>query len=48
MAIESHEGPQITRHIWIDKDDEDSKCDWCEEDGFDELYEILDSADYNN
>lgn len=45
MAIESHEGPQITHHVWVDENDkEDSKCDWCEEDGFDELYEILDST----
>ena len=42
MGIESHEGPQFTKHVWVDEDDpEDSKCEWCEEDGFDELYEIL-------
>jgi len=46
-AIESREGNQITlRHdIDLEFDEEDfdkmSKCDWCEEDGFDVLYELL-------
>lgn len=49
MAIESHEGQQITRTIYPDFDiDEngeyvalpESRCDWCEEEGFDTLYEI--------
>lgn len=42
-GIESHEGAQITKRLWIDIDEdegEDGKCDWCEETGFDVLYEI--------
>ena len=45
MAIESHEGKQATRTIYIDEDDTESKCDWCEETadegGFDVLYELI-------
>ena len=46
-AIESREGNQvILRHdICLEYDDEDfeemSKCDWCEENGFDTLYELI-------
>ena len=41
-AIESREGKQVTRTHYIDSDDlEDSKCEWCEEEGFDILYELL-------
>lgn len=40
QAIESHEGNQITRTHYVDEDD-NSQCDWCEDDGFDTLYEIL-------
>ena len=44
QAIESREGQQITRKIYIDED-ENPRCDWCEdtanEGGFDALYEIL-------
>ena len=40
MAIESREGAQITRKIYLDADD-DAPCDWCECDGFDVLHEIL-------
>ena len=46
-AIESREGNQATlRHnIDLEYDDEDfeekSKCDWCEENGFDTLYELI-------
>jgi hypothetical protein len=46
-AIESHEGNQaILRHdIDLEYDEEDfeeaSKCDWCEESGFDTLYELI-------
>jgi hypothetical protein len=40
MGIESHEGQQITRKIYLD-DDDPTPCDWCEEDGNDVLYEIL-------
>ena len=42
MAIESREGNQATLRHWVDKEDvEESKCDWCEEDGFDTLYELV-------
>lgn len=40
MAIESREGSQITRKIYVDEDDP-QKCDWCETDDNDILYEIL-------
>jgi len=43
MGIEAHEGNQHAKHIYIDVDDvdeEETKCDWCEETGFDELWEI--------
>lgn len=38
LAIESREGHQICKTIHCD---EPSKCDWCEEDEFDVLYELL-------
>ena len=38
MGIESHEGRQATFKIYVD--DDPRPCDWCEEDGFDVLYEI--------
>ena len=42
LAIESREGNQATLRHWVDEDDEqESKCDWCEEDGFDRLYELI-------
>lgn len=42
MAIESREGNQVTlRHRVNEDDDVESKCDWCEEDGFDTLYELV-------
>ena len=42
MAIESREGNQATLRHWIDEDDDvESKCDWCEEIGFDTLYELV-------
>lgn len=42
QAIESHEGKQLSAVIWVDEDDEKgSRCDWCGESGFSELYEIL-------
>ena len=42
MAIESHEGNQATLTHWVDEDDdEESKCGWCEESGFDHLYELV-------
>ena len=41
-AIESREGHQATLAHYIDEEDEcSSKCDWCEEDGFDLLYELI-------
>lgn len=45
-AIESREGNQaILRHdIGLEYDDdfeEMSKCDWCKENGFDTLYELI-------
>lgn len=42
MAIESREGNQATiRHHVDEDDDETSKCDWCEDVGFDTLYELI-------
>lgn len=42
LAIESHEGNQATLRHWVDEEDaEESKCDWCEEYGFDTLYELV-------
>lgn len=41
-AIESHEGNQATLRHSVDEDDEyQSKCGWCEESGFDALYELV-------
>lgn len=39
MAIESREGNQATMRHYVDE--EESKCDWCEEEGFDTLYELI-------
>jgi hypothetical protein len=40
-AIESREGNQRALRIYVDEENEtESKCDWCEENGFDTLYEI--------
>lgn len=42
MAIESREGNQATlRHSVDEEDDIESKCDWCEDTGFDTLYELI-------
>jgi hypothetical protein len=42
MAIESREGNQAVLRHWVDEEDtEKSKCDWCEENGFDTLYELI-------
>lgn len=42
MAIESHEGNQATlRHSVDEEDPVESRCDWCEEEGFDTLYELV-------
>ena len=40
MAIESREGSQVTRKIYLD-DDDPRICDWCEDEITDILYEIL-------
>ena len=42
MAIESREGNQATLRHSVDEDnDVESKCDWCGENGFDTLYELV-------
>ena len=46
MAIESREGTQATIKHNIDdieylEDENESKCDWCDETGFTELYELI-------
>lgn len=40
-AIQSREGslPYIT--IYVDLEDDKGKCEWCEQDGFDTLYELI-------
>lgn len=41
-AIESREGTQATLKHYVDaEDDKASKCEWCEEVGFDTLYELI-------
>lgn len=41
-TIESHEGNQVTlRHSVDENDDVESKCEWCEDTGFDTLYELV-------
>jgi hypothetical protein len=41
-AIESHEGHQrVDRHCVDEDDGDDTHCDWCEEQGFDTLYELI-------
>lgn len=42
MAIWSRQGNQATLTHSVDEEDEnESKCDWCEEHGFDTLYELV-------
>ena len=42
LAIESREGNQATIYHSVDDEDEtESKCEWCEESGFDHLYELV-------
>jgi hypothetical protein len=42
MGIESHEGDQATLRHYVDEDDDvESECDWCHENGFDTLYELV-------
>ena len=40
-AIQSREGylPYITVHV--DLEDDKGKCEWCEQDGYDTLYELI-------
>lgn len=41
-AIESREGNQATLVHYVDETDAvDSKCEWCEQRGFDTLYELV-------
>ena len=45
-AIESREGylPTLKHDIDLEFDEDDiekSKCDWCQEDGFDVLFELI-------
>lgn len=41
-AIESREGNQTTFKHYVDENDKvESMCDWCEENGFDTLYELI-------
>lgn len=40
-VIESREGNLPTLVHYIDEDDEESKCDWCGDDGYDKLYELI-------
>ena len=41
-AIMSKEGNQATLAHFVDEDDEEeSKCSWCDETGFDTLYELI-------
>lgn len=42
MAIESREGRQPTLVHYVDEENPtESRCDWCEDNGFDTLYEII-------
>ena len=42
MAIESREGNLATLRHYVDEEDEnESKCEWCEDTGFDTLYELV-------
>ena len=41
-AIESHEGYHPTIELYVDAEDPtQSTCDWCEESGFDTLYQFI-------
>jgi hypothetical protein len=42
MAFESRAGKQVTRPIYVDSEnEEESKCEWCEDNGFGTLYEFI-------
>ena len=41
-AIEAHEGKQAAiRHEVDEKNEQESRCDFCEESGFNTLYELI-------
>ena len=41
QEIEYHDGKQRYTHVWVDEDDEnESRCDFCKESGFDSIYII--------
>ena len=41
-GIESHEGSLATIRHYVDEDDEqESRCEWCGEHGFDILFELI-------
>lgn len=40
MGIECHEGKQATIEIYVDDDEPETVCEWCE-DWFDTLYELI-------
>ena len=49
MAIESREGNLARKIYRTDEEDElDCTCDWCEESGFDELYQLIKGQEYFN
>jgi hypothetical protein len=41
MAIESREGTLARIPRYVDEDEPESTCDWCEDNGFDTLYELI-------
>ena len=42
IAIESHEGEQVTMKHYVNVDDKvASRCSWCHENEFDTLYELI-------
>lgn len=48
-TINDHEGRQIVKKIYVDeRDPRESRCDFCEETGFDVLYEIYEEKRFND
>lgn len=48
MAIESREGNMARKIYCTDEEDEqDCTCDWCEESGFSELYQLIKGQEIN-
>ena len=48
-TINDHEGCQIVKKIYVDeRDPRESRCDFCEETGFDVLYEIYEEKRFND